>query len=757
MKNVLAWILRILAVIFGLLVVALVFASIKSVPLDEIPEVHGAGASSVVPSNTGLERAFPVENAPADNPTTPEKIALGRMLFFDPLLSEDNDVSCASCHHPDFGFADGLQTAVGLGATGFGPERSGGASLTRNTLSLWNVGYNAFFFWDGRVDSLEDQVLVPLSHPDEMAMASDADMVAELAAIPQYVDLFNSAFPGEQVTLVGVQRALAAFERSLVSQNSPFDQYAAGQLDALTPAQRRGFAIFRSAATRCFECHTAPTFANDTFRITGVPDLPGSEHDTGRAGVASDAADGAFKVPTLRNIVLSGPYMHNGVFSTLEEVIDFYSRGGGRADGNENVDSLVRSFELSDQEKSDLIAFLFSLTDESQLPVIPTSVPSGLPVVTHLNNPARELAEVANASPSGETAAAGGGHEFEVNPGESIQAAVDQARSGDTVLINYGIYHERVVIDLNDITILGVPNSAGEYPVLDGQGELSEAVISSGNNFEIGYLAVKNYTDNGVVVEGVTNVHMHHMYAENTGTYGLYPVQSTGVLIEYSEIIGANDAGIYAGQSADVVVRYNEVHENVLGIELENTVNGEVYENHTYNNTCGVLIVLLPHLTSKVSLDTVVHDNMVEDNNHVNFAKEGTTASIVPPGSGIALIASDEVEVYNNTITGNNTGGIGIFSITIAFDKSELDIGDRPEHLYIHDNQMSGNGLEPDEFVTKMGVPGADILWDVSGADVRIDQPGINTFPPIVPKPGWSAWAYNLYWNTLNFVIGLVS
>jgi parallel beta-helix repeat protein len=326
------------------------------------------------------------------------------------------------------------------------------------------------------------------------------------------------------------------------------------------------------------------------------------------------------------------------------------------------------------------------------------------------------------------------------------------------VLIPYGTYHERVVVDLNDITILGVSNEAGEYPVLDGQGELTEAVISSGNNFEIGYLTVINYTDNGVIAEGVTNVHMHHIYAENTGTYGLYPVQSTGVLIEYSEVIGANDAGIYAGQSADVVVRYNEVHENVLGIELENTVNGEVYGNHTYNNTCGVLIVLLPHLTSKISLDTVLYDNLVENNNHTNFAKEGTAAAIMPPGTGIALIASDGVEVYDNVITGNNTGGIGIFSLTIAFDKSELDVGDRPEDIRIHDNQLSQNGLQPDPFLSEIGVPGADILWDVTGAGVHIDEAeGISTFPPLLPNSSWSDWAYNLYWNSLNFVIGLVS
>jgi parallel beta-helix repeat protein len=749
MKTILIWLGRILAALLGVLVIALIVAAFKPVQRDEVPAVYGAGASSVDPSNTGLERAFPEIVAPADNPSTPEKVELGRMLFFDPILSENNDVSCASCHHPDLGFADALQLGRSFGES---------ADLPRNTLSLWNVAYNASLFWDGRVNSLEEQVLVPLNHPDEMAVLDLDGLASELAAIPAYVDLFESAFPGEVISASNAQRALAAFERTLISQDSPFDQYAAGQLDALTPAQRRGFAIFRSAATRCFECHTAPTFANDTFRITGVADLPNQPHDPGRSGVVADAPDGAFKVPTLRNIVLTAPYMHNGIFSTLEEVIDFYARGGGRADGNENVDSLVRPFELTDQEKSDLIAFLYSLTDESQLPQLPASVPSGLPVVSPMVNPTRVQAAELNASPSGETVSAGSGAQIEVQAGETIQAAVDRARAGDTVLIPYGTYHERVVVDLNDITILGVPNEAGEYPVLDGQGELTEAVISSGNNFEIGYLTVVNYTDNGVIAEGVTNVHMHHIYAENTGTYGLYPVQSTGVLIEYSEVIGANDAGIYAGQSADVVVRYNEVHENVLGIELENTVNGEVYGNHTYNNTCGVLIVLLPHLTSKISLDTVLYDNLVENNNHTNFAKEGTAAAIMPPGTGIALIASDNVEVYNNVITGNNTGGIGIFSLTIAFDKSELDVGDRPEDIRIHDNQLSQNGLQPDPFLSEIGVPGADILWDVTGAGVQIDEAeGISTFPPLLPNSSWSDWAYNLYWNSLNFVIGLVS
>ncbi len=757
MKTVLRWTLRALGVLFAVLLIALFAAAFIPIPQDDLPEVYGAGATSLQPSGTGLRRAFPPINEPDDNPSTPRKVELGRLLFFDPILSGSNDISCASCHHPDFGLADGLPRAAGFGGSGAGPERSGGVALARNTMSLWNVAYSYNLFWDGRAGTLEEQSLVPLTHADEMGGADTVVMLAELNAIPEYVDLFEGAF-GDGVSLENVQRALAAFERSLVSDDAPFDRYAADNLEALSPAQLRGLALFRSAALRCFECHVSGTFGSDTFRITGVPDVDGFPHDAGRAAVAADAGDGAFKVPTLRNIVLTAPYMHNGVFSTLEEVIDFYSRGAGRQFGNESVDPLVRPFELDAQQQADLIAFLTALTDESGLPQIPEAVPSGLPVVAHIDNPVRDLVAEHNIETAGETLESTEPKEILVNPGDSIQAAVDEARPGDTVLINFGTYHERIVVNLNSITILGVPNAAGEYPTLDGQNELTEAVISSGNDFEIGYLAIQNYTDNGVIVEGVTGVYIHHIYAKNTGTYGLYPVQSTEVLIEYSEVIGANDAGIYAGQSADVIVRYNEVHENVLGIELENTINGEVYGNHTYGNTCGILIVLLPHLESKVSLHTRVYDNVIENNNHENFAKAGTAAAIVPPGSGLALIASDHVEVYGNTIRGNQTAGVGIFSLTIAFDESEIDIGPRPEHISVHDNEFSGNGLQPDAFLTELGIPGADILWDVSGTEVHFDEAKSATlFPPVVPSSSWPDLAYNLYWQVFNFIIGLVS
>ncbi|TAK11674.1 MAG: hypothetical protein EPO32_11280 [Anaerolineae bacterium] len=759
MKNVRTWGLRLFGGLVLLLALLLVVAAVKPIPKDQHPgpEAYGAGSVSVQPSNTGLERAFPAIND-MGNSTTPEKIELGRLLFYDPILSAENDMACASCHHPDYGFADGLSQALGRGAGGVGPERAGGVSLTRNTPSLWNVAYSSALFWDGRVDSLEYQAIVPINHADEMAVGNTEELVSELRAIPEYVTLFEAAFGSGEAAISSenIVRAIAAFERTLLSQDSPFDRYAAGDPDALTPPQRRGLTLFRSAALRCFECHETPTFASDTFRIVGVPDFPGLPHDAGRAAVVASGDDGAFKVPTLRNIALTAPYMHNGVFTTLEEVIAFYSDGGGRAHGQENVDPFLQGFELTDQETQDLIAFMYALTDESQLPDTPETVPSGLPVAHRIVNEARNLVADINRAPGGGSTNPGSGQTLTVGPNQTIQEVVDLAGPGDTILIPYGTYNERVVVDLNDITILGVPNAAGDLPVLDGEGVLTEAVISSGNNFEIGYLYVRNYTDNGVIVEGVTGVYMHHMVAENTGTYGLYPVKATDVLIEDSVVSGANDAGIYAGQSLNVVVRNNEVFDNVLGIELENTVNGEVYGNHAHDNTNGILIVLLPQLTSKVSKLTIIYDNLVENNNHDNFAEANTAASKMPPGSGIALVAADEVEVYGNTITGNRTAGVGIFSLTIAFDPNEIDIGPTPENIHIHDNSFSNNGYDADEFVTSLGIPGADILWDVSGFGIRIDQPEAEIFPPAVPSSAWPDVAYNIFWNVMNWLIGLM-
>ncbi|MBV6399972.1 MAG: hypothetical protein CNIPEHKO_00253 [Anaerolineales bacterium] len=735
------WIKRIFLILGLLALVGIFYAAFAPLPFDELPpeEKWGAGASSVLPAYSGLQREFPALNGD----TSPEKTKLGRLLFFDPILSKNQDMSCATCHNPSLGFSDGLQTAKG----------SDGSSLPRNTPTLWNAGYSTKLFWDGRADSLEAQMSVPLHAENEMA-GSDAETVARLMKIPEYVELFNKAFGNNAITVENAQTAIASFERTLVSNNSPFDKYAAGQFDALTSQQRRGLNLFRSAATRCFECHAAPTFGSDDFFVTGSPDLEGFPHDEGRAAIASDGQDGAFKAPTLRNVALTGPYMHNGAFATLDDVLWFYEKGGGSQYGLE-VDRHILPIELSAQEHEDLVAFLYALTDESAMPEVPTSVPSGLPVVEQYPNLAREVVSQLNVEVTESGIPAHEPTVVRVGPKETIQQAVDRSGPGDTIEVPYGIYHESVVLDWSDVKLVGIPNDQGEWPVIDGEGTRSDGVIASGNNFEMYNFAVKNYTSNGVLVEGATGVYLHDLYIENTGVYGVYPVRCTDVLIERIEATLMNDAAVYAGKSENVVIRDTLTYGNVIGVELENTVNGEVYNNVARDNTVGIFIDLLPQLPSKVSLYTKVYDNVVENNNGENFGKPGTAVALAPSGTGILILAADEVEVYNNTIRGNKSGGLAVFNLTIGFDVNEIDVGPNPEHVYAHDNIYENNGYDADPFVKKILGRGFDIIWDSNGADNYFDEEASSSFPPILPKTSWPQPLYNLYWRFFNFVVGL--
>jgi cytochrome c peroxidase len=243
MSRLWKWLGRIGLGLLAVLLLLAVVAAVLPIPEDPIipADQYGAGASSIEPSFSGLERAFPPLNEPAENPTTAEKAELGRLLFFDPILSQNNEMACATCHHPDQGFSSGQPLAVG----------ANDVTLTRNVPTLWNVGYAQSLFWDGRESSLEAQILVPLTHADEMGAGDTAALIAELKDVPEYVALFETAFGGEEeaVNLENVQNALAAFERTLITNNSPFDQYAAGDFEALTPAQRRGLVLFRSADT----------------------------------------------------------------------------------------------------------------------------------------------------------------------------------------------------------------------------------------------------------------------------------------------------------------------------------------------------------------------------------------------------------------------------------------------------------------------------------------------------------------------------
>lgn len=327
--------------------------------------------------DNGLLKPFPTMVRPAGSLNTPERIELGRLLFFDPLLSGDNQISCAHCHHPDRGFADGRDFSIGIRG-----QRTG-----RSAPTVWNSAFNKEQFWDGRAATLEDQAKGPIQSPVEMDQKPD-ELIGELKRIPAYVERFDKAFggsAGSAVTFDNVAGAIAAFERTVVSASSPFDRFAAGETSALTASARNGLKLFRSVSTRCFECHGFPNLANQDYKVIGVPDVKDPtklDADLGRGAISKDPGyERAFKVPTLRNVEKTAPYMHNGIFRTLEDVLDFYAKGGGHELGVTNLDDKIRKFDLSPSDRADMVAFMKSLTDESLTPEIPAQVPSGLPVL----------------------------------------------------------------------------------------------------------------------------------------------------------------------------------------------------------------------------------------------------------------------------------------------------------------------------------------------------------------------------------------
>ena len=744
-----------LLVLLGVLVVAILgMAALTASAERSAPPaatLAPAGATELVIQG-GLKRPFPALVMRPDNPTTPQRVALGRLLYFDPVLSGGNEVACATCHHPDLGFTDGRAFAMGRDGVGVGPARDGGAATERGAPTVWNATYNHRQFWDGRAADLEAQALGPITAANEMN-ANPAQVEAKLRAIPEYAALFDEAFGGQGgsgVTFDNVTKALAAFERTLVSNNSAFDRYAAGDHTALTAEQKRGLNLFRSTRTRCFECHGFPTFANPDFKVIGVPETPGHPADIGRARIdGGPAYDHAFKIPTLRNIALTAPYMHNGAFATLEEVVDFYSHGGGKGVGMNlpNLDDKIRPFSLTAQEKSDLIAFLNALTDESHLPDIPSRVPSGQAVVPRLPRPPAVPVAAAAAV---DTPTPQPPRRLRVAPGGDIQAVVDQAAPGDTIVIPPGTYHQAITVDMDDITLRGEAMD-GLRPILDGEGQLADGILASGNQFTVEGLDIRNYTGNGVVVHGAMNATLRDLNVDNTGLYGVYPVEVDGVLVERVKVTGVRDAGIYVGQSRNIIVQDNEATRNVTGIEIENSVNAVVRNNFVHDNAGGILVFLLPNNPSKFGHHTRLVGNRVIANNHVNFADPAAIVSKVPSGTGILIMAADHTEVTGNEIRNNDSTGIGVISLDMVLPPSKtFDVDPTPENNTIYGNRMSANGRRPAPSVTEAGLPGADLLWDGSGWSNTWDQPGAKSFPPALPGPGWPDWARKTWWQVID-------
>ncbi|PHZ85801.1 cytochrome-c peroxidase [Paremcibacter congregatus] len=303
---------------------------------------------------------------------SPQQIDLGRYLFFDPVLSGDGTLSCASCHDPDQGFSDGKGRSDG----------HNGEKLTRSAPTLWNVAYLKKFYWDGRADTLEEQMQGPLYAENEMANTPE-NLLENLNDIPVYRDLFQQAFPEnrqEDITLADIYQALAAFESSLISLNSRYDRYAHGYHDALTDQEKEGLNIFRSFVARCAECHTPPLFTNQQIAVIGTPEVEGMPRDVGAEAVLDDPDfRGGFKVPTLRNIARTAPYMHSGRFKTLRETVEFYTKGRGHALGKDEKLILhwhIWEPNLADHELDRLVDFLHTLTDEVFTPQVPERVPS---------------------------------------------------------------------------------------------------------------------------------------------------------------------------------------------------------------------------------------------------------------------------------------------------------------------------------------------------------------------------------------------
>jgi cytochrome c peroxidase len=284
---------------------------------------------------------------PESNPLTPEKVALGRRLFHDPVLSRDFTMACATCHDSRRAFSDALPRAVGMA----------GQVLGRHAPALLNRGYGRAFFWDGRASSLEEQALQPIQNPSEFASTLDG-AVARLAQHSEYPAQFQAAF-GRQPNAEDLGRALASYVRTILAAESPADRFMAGDASALSPQARDGLLLFRGKAN-CSACHVSPLFTDEQFHNTGVAWRDAKFADFGRGATTGKKEDfGAFKTPTLREVARTAPYMHDGSFATLEEVIEFYDRG---ANPNPHLDAEIRPLKLSADEKQALLAFLRSLS-----------------------------------------------------------------------------------------------------------------------------------------------------------------------------------------------------------------------------------------------------------------------------------------------------------------------------------------------------------------------------------------------------------
>ncbi len=324
--------------IFG----SIVFACKKEKATDPIPDPGNEEITLDIP------QGFPYPNVPADNKPTPNRIALGEKLFFDPILSRDSSISCGSCHLPNLKFTDGLPLSAGIS----------GRTAMRNSMTILNVAYQPYAFWDGGVPNLEQQVLAPIENPNEMDF--DVNLAVErLKNNPEYVLEFQKSYNLDP-SVYTLTRAIACYERTLFTGKSRYDRLVYdGDSSALTISEKNGMTMFFNEEGDCFHCHVDYNLTDYSFQNNGLYLV---YPDSGRARITGRASDvGKFKVPSLRNVELTAPYMHDGSIATLEEVVEHYNSGGQLHPNKSNV---VRPKNLTTQQKQDLVNFLKALTDE---------------------------------------------------------------------------------------------------------------------------------------------------------------------------------------------------------------------------------------------------------------------------------------------------------------------------------------------------------------------------------------------------------
>jgi cytochrome c peroxidase len=356
--------------------------------LQSLPQRESNFARPISTSPRGISESLRRKRIPQTNPMSPRKVTLGQALFFDKRLSVDGTVSCASCHDPAFAFTDSKVLAEGAG------DKRG----ARNTPTILNAVFSDSLFWDGRARSLEEQVKHPLLSSFEMSMVTE-ELTNRLSAIPEYRRQFRQVFNSEVITIDTIAKAIAAYERTLLSGNSPFDRFITGNNMAISDAQKRGWELFKGKA-KCIECHihsqTNPLFTDFKFHNTGIAAtdtlfeklLQGAAKSStettllahseglaelGRFAITRQRVDiGAFKTPTIRDVELTSPYMHNGSLKTLIDVVQFYNRGGN---ANSHLDKLMQPLHLNDNEVNDLVQFMRALTSDDVLKLCQTSNP----------------------------------------------------------------------------------------------------------------------------------------------------------------------------------------------------------------------------------------------------------------------------------------------------------------------------------------------------------------------------------------------